>query len=1013
MITRLNVIKLSMFVLITACMLCGYAFASGESIKIIESKNASAREKLAAQEVMRYVYLRTGKLPEIISSDKGVQGQAIVVARKDRSLVSSLADASTKARISKLAPEQYILKSISGPRGSNIILIVGGDDLGTLYGAYRYAESLGVRFYLHGDVIPDRKISSAFLKLDETGKSLFSIRGIQPFHDFLEGPDWWNTDDYKTYVHQLAKMRMNFIGLHNYPAIEPGVWVGLPGEFDDKGNVKFSYPTSYATTARNGWGNLPMKTSEYSGGAADLFAGDDYGSDVHAGMMPSPKTPDEYNTLFNRTAEMYRDAFSLARSLGVKTCIGTETPLAIPQSVIDRLVLQGRDINDPETKRLVYKGVFERISKAFPVDYFWLWLTEAWTWSGNTPEEYEAVAKDVQAAVDASKSPGIPFTLATCGWVLGPVQDRAALDKLLPKESPMSCISRSVGHEPVEPGFANISGRPKWAIPWMENDPSMTAPQPWVGRMRYDAVEALNLGCTGLLGIHWRTKIMQLNVSALASAGWDQSWKPEVLVKETQSVAGPVGGGIVTFTEPVAETDEDTVYQSVRFDVKAYNLVIPNGTYTVTLKFNEPHYQKSGARKFGAKIQGKQVISDLDIFEKVGQNKALDYKFEGIRVDDGWMKIDFVYLIEFPCIAGIVIEGMTDGVNQIPGAQYTRKINCGGPAYKDYEADTEPGSSPPGGRGRTTPVADFYIDYARANFGDSVAVKAGRVFARIDGVKMPEPVSWGNGPGVIRVIDTPWEKELKRYWFVSELEKIRKDVRGAGNLERFDYWLNTYRYMRSMAQFGCTAGELNRIMAEVSAMTDPAAQSSLIHTRALPIRKQMAELWAEMISYQVAAVGTPGEMGTIANLEQQSRKANRLVNKHDAAIEKITGYALPADYQPSNEYKGSARIIVPTVRSLMNPGEELKLKVMIIGDTGGDSLPTGALYWRPMGKGEYSKIPLWHVGRRVYQVGLPILPEDVHAIEYYIEAECGGTRLVYPATAPETNQVVLISAVQP
>ena len=111
-----------------------------------------------------------------------------------------------------------------------------------------------------------------------------------------------------------------------------------------------------------------------------------------------------------------------------------------------------------------------------------------------------------QAALDALNAMGKPFTLATSGWVLGPQNDRAALDKFLPKDSPMSTINRQVGHAPDEPGFANVSGRPKWVIPWLENDPNLTAPQPWAGRMRYDAADARRLGCTGLLGIHWRTQ---------------------------------------------------------------------------------------------------------------------------------------------------------------------------------------------------------------------------------------------------------------------------------------------------------------------------------------------------------------------------------------------------------------------------------------------------------------------------------------------------------------------------
>ena len=44
------------------------------------------------------------------------------------------------------------------------VYIIGGDDIGTLYGAYRYAEHLGVRFYLHGDVVPDGMLNMEFAR---------------------------------------------------------------------------------------------------------------------------------------------------------------------------------------------------------------------------------------------------------------------------------------------------------------------------------------------------------------------------------------------------------------------------------------------------------------------------------------------------------------------------------------------------------------------------------------------------------------------------------------------------------------------------------------------------------------------------------------------------------------------------------------------------------------------------------------------------------------------------------
>ena len=42
--------------------------------------------------------------------------------------------------------------------------------------------------------------------------------------------------------------------------------------------------------------------------------------------------------------------------------------------------------------------------------------------------------------------------------------------------------------------------------------------------MRRDAADALAYGCTGLMGLHWRTDILSPNASALAQAAWDQSW---------------------------------------------------------------------------------------------------------------------------------------------------------------------------------------------------------------------------------------------------------------------------------------------------------------------------------------------------------------------------------------------------------------------------------------------------------------------------------------------------------
>ena len=234
----------------------------------------------------------------------------IVVGTKAQPAVQALlADAKLKTAVDGLAAEQYVLKTLQH-EGRPVLLVAGGDATGTLYAAYRFAEHLGVRFYLHGDVIPDKQIALELPTLDETRKPLFDRRGIQPFHDFPEGPDWWSRDGYKAILGQLPKMGMNFFGLHTYPegdvGPEPLVWIGPPREIAPDGKVKASYPSRHFTTSNvtEAWGYRPGKTSDYVFGAAEMFDRDDYGADYMRDTYPWNKmSPEQCNALFDRMGE--------------------------------------------------------------------------------------------------------------------------------------------------------------------------------------------------------------------------------------------------------------------------------------------------------------------------------------------------------------------------------------------------------------------------------------------------------------------------------------------------------------------------------------------------------------------------------------------------------------------------------------------------------------------------------------------------------------------------------------
>ena len=757
---------------------------------IVSPREASWMEQLAAREVRRYIYLRTGRLLPMMTEPKGALpgGNLILVARKDRSLVRTGADADLIASLGSLAPQSYRLKTIANQRapavrrssstaGPRLLLVTGGDDAGTLYAAYRLAELLGVRFYLHGDVIPDEPVEWKLPELDEHGAPLFALRGIQPFHDFPEGPDWWNRDDYLAVIGQLPKLRMNFFGLHTYPEdrpnAEPTVWIGLGSDIGEHGQVKFSYPSSYMNTLRGNWGDAAKNSSDYVFGSAALFERDDYGPEVMFGFMPSPTTPETSNQVFDHSAAMLRDAFSFAHQVGVKTCVGTETPLVVPKLVQERLKSLGRNPGDPAVVQELYEGIFRRAAAAYPLDYYWFWTPEGWTWSGVKEEEIKATMGDLASAIAAHAKAQPPFSLATCGWVLGQQQDRAMFDKVLPKEVAVSCINRQVGYTPVDAGFAEVHGRSKWAIPWLEDDPALTSPQLWAGRMRRDAYDALHYGCDGLMGIHWRTRALGPNIGALAQAAWDQgawaeAYKSAAPAAESIRTAGPVGGEVAAFpNNPIADTSDAPLYQTVRYNLSAYHLPATNGPCKVTLKFCEPHYAAAGVRVFDVKLQGQPVLKNLDIFARVGKNRALDYTYTNIVVTNGWLDIDFVPRVEFPCVAAIVVEG--NG--------FTQKIICGGPAYKDYSADLPAAPAP---KPILPSTKSFYEDWALREFGPEIGAAAAMIFEKIDGA-LPKPCTWIDGPGGIQPDLRPWNQVRKEYAFVDEFEALGPRVQAAGS----------------------------------------------------------------------------------------------------------------------------------------------------------------------------------------------------------------------------------------
>jgi hypothetical protein len=977
--------KLSVLaVAVLAVPLCSRAEAGPVPVAILISEHAAAQELLAAREVQRFWFLRTGALAAIRTAPAvdGPEDLVVIASRGE-----SLADAVLSGGTRDLGPQQFRLKTLR-KSGRTRVAVLGGDARGALYGSYRLIEAFGVRFYLHGDIVPDELMKPELPSVDELGRPLFETRGIQPFHDFPEGPDWWNAEDYRAILAQATKLRMNFFGLHTYPDdgphAEPTVWIGLPGDVDPQGRVSSSYASSYNNTERTGgikgvahnWGYRARRTSEYLFGASELFEREAFGGDVMTGLMPLPATADDSNLLFDRAGELLRGAFAWARALGMANCVGTETPLVVPKAVQENLRRQGKDPADPAVVQELYEGVFTRAARTYAPDYYWFWTPEGWTWEGEKDEDVRATLADLESAVAALKKVGAPIGLATCGWVLGPSRDRALFDRALPKDVAFSCINRKVGKAFVDPAFGRIAGRPKWAIPWLEDDPALTAPQLWVARTRRDAADARRYGCTGLLGIHWRTRNVAPTAAMLAQAGWRSEWE-----REPAAALGAIGGfaSEIPDREKVAGTDDEPLYQWIRTGPEAYRFSMPNGAYALTLHFVEPYYSEAGRRVFDVAVEGRTAVASLDIAARAGgKNRALTVEVPAVVVKDGVLEVRFVPRVEVPVVAAISVRG--------PG--FERKVNCGGLAYRDYAADDP------------APVGEFYRDWAWAEFGPEVSRDAAAIFVRLDG-RLPTTADWTDGPGGYKPDPRPWSEVARDFAFVDELAALESRVRGSGARERFAWWLGQFQYMRATGRLRCVLGDYERALAEARSAPSPEAQARQARERVLPARAALIPVLEEIHRHLLATVSTTGELGTVANWASHILPGLPL---SDPRLERLLGEALPDPPGLSRTYRGPARIFVPAAPTSAPAGEALRIRAVVLSETAPRDV---RLHWRPMGRGDFQSVPLTRLARGVYSGHLPPL-EDGQAWEYHIAALDGsGQPVRFPPTAPDLNQTVV------
>jgi subtilisin family serine protease len=144
---------------------------------------------------------------------------------------------------------------------------------------------------------------------------------------------------------------------------------------------------------------------------------------------------------------------------------------------------------------------------------------------------------------------------------------------------------------------------------------------------------------------------------------------------------GSTGGATWAVSNPILNTVSPVLYQTCRYGSFTYQYAVPNGTYTVVLKFAEVSFNSAGGRRFNVSINNSPVLTDFDIFAAAGgEFTAIDKSFT-VSVTNGQLAIQFsTGAANLPMVNGIDIE--QGGTVTSPPFSSIR-IDAGGTAFTD------------------------------------------------------------------------------------------------------------------------------------------------------------------------------------------------------------------------------------------------------------------------------------------------------------------------------------------
>lgn len=488
---------ITVYIVAIALVICGATTAeAGDKVgRILLGKNASPVELYAARELQRYLHQLSGDLLEIETGVARPGPRSFVIGRRQSNpLIEKMAtDGRIKISPADPGPQGYVLKKLAVSKG-NAIVIAGGDQIGCLYGVYGLLEDYyGVGFYLGGDALGDKKSPLKLVDVDERKAPAVYIRGFLPWTNFPQSATVYSWEDWKFIIDQMAKMRMNFLHIHNYNG------QNNHNEMFHNFTYKGFMSRVWMPTVRTGhrWACPAWDIAQYRFGAGDLFDDYDFGADcaLHNESLSNEQ-------VFRKGASLFQKVIAYAHTRGVKIGLGLDINL-IPKDYKTKA-------DDPA----VIAARVNQIASDYPdLDFLLCFQSE----QQRNPKAYAVWRKIFDGFYEGIKKRSPKTRIAVSGWGLA-----ASHTKTLPADVMCAPIARYSAK--CESG--SIYGqREFWGCPWLERDGNSSQYYYPYNIHLSDTIKAWKNRAPNMKGFYcltWRlTDAIDPKMSFISKAPWD------------------------------------------------------------------------------------------------------------------------------------------------------------------------------------------------------------------------------------------------------------------------------------------------------------------------------------------------------------------------------------------------------------------------------------------------------------------------------------------------------------